>query len=479
MVINEELKPAIVWFRQDLRLEDNEALNVASKEGRAIIPLYIIQDHLKLGTSSRWWIYHSICELNEELKKSGLSLIIRIGNPLDVLKEIIKETLAGSLFWNRCYEPENLKLDADIRKLSHFQDINIQSFNANLIVEPWEILNKQQKPFKVFTPFWKTWEKFDVKKPESLTKSFKFKSYFKNIHSESLMSLKLILKTEDASQLKNYWKPGASEAKQMLNRFLEEPILHYDQARDIPDLFGTSRLSPYLHFGEISPRMIWHTIMTKYRNSNASVECYLRQLAWREFAHHLLYHFPETVNVPLRKEFLDFPWKNDKVQLKAWQDGMTGYPLVDAGMRELKATGWMHNRVRMLVGSFLVKDLLIAWQYGADFFFDKLVDADLANNTLGWQWVSGCGADAAPYFRIFNPTTQAEKFDPDGNYIKKWVPELAKLPAKWIYEPFSAPEMILKIADLELGLDYPKPIVDHAKARLLALDALKQTKGYD
>lgn len=476
VTIEKKLQPVIVWFRQDLRVQDNDALNAAIKTNLPIIPLYIKEDdeHLKwgMGAASSWWLHYSLINLSQELKKIGLNFIIRKGICKNVLEELVKETSAGTLFWNRCYEPASIKRDSEIKADFQSHGFTVQSFNANLLFEPWDVCNKQKKPFQVFTPFWKTCLQSEIKFPSYLTPNVSYKSYSNKIHSESVDSLKLLPEIHWDAGFKKYWKPGSTSAEKVLIEFLEEDILHYKEARDRPDLKGVSHLSPYLHFGEISPRMIWQHVKLKF-DSEPKVECYLRQLGWREFAHHLLYHFPHTTSLPLRKEFMNFPWKNDADQLKAWQKGMTGYPLVDAGMRELWATGWMHNRVRMVVGSFLVKDLLIAWQFGAEWFFDTLLDADLANNTLGWQWVAGCGADAAPYFRIFNPTTQAEKFDPDGFYIRKWVPELKLLPTKWIHKPFDAPANVLEDAGVELGKTYPKPIVDHAKARNLALDALK------
>jgi deoxyribodipyrimidine photo-lyase len=477
-IIETSKKPVIVWFRQDLRVQDNDALNAAITSNLPIIPLYIKEEDSeqkwKMGAASSWWLHYSLINLTQELKKIGLKLIIRKGVCKNILKNILEETSAGTLFWNRCYEPASIKRDSEIKLEISEEGVKVKSFNANLLFEPWDIQNKQNKPFQVFTPFWKSCLQNQIKAPAYLKEKI-YNSYVHKLHTETIDDLKLLpIITWDAG-FKTYWKPGSTHAEIILNDFLKEDVLHYKEKRDRPDIKGVSFLSPYLHFGEISPRMIWQQVTNRFQ-SDPQVEPYLRQLGWREFAHHLLYHFPETENMPLRKDFLNFPWKNDTNQLKAWQTGMTGYPLVDAGMRQLWQTGWMHNRVRMVVGSFLVKDLLIDWQLGASWFFDTLVDADLANNTLGWQWVAGCGADAAPYFRIFNPTTQAEKFDPDGTYIRKWVPELSSLPTNWIHKPFSAPENVLRSAGVDLGTTYPRPIVDHAKARDLALEALK-TKG--
>lgn len=467
----------IIWFRQDLRLDDNPALQKALEKGEAIIPLYIWapeeEGEWAPGGATKWWLHHSLKSLDEQLQKVGLSLIIRKGKSLDVLKEVIKETGAKGVFWNRRYEPAIIKRDSLIKSILHDEKISVQSFNSALLFEPWEIKNKQGKPFQVFTPFWKNCCTHPTPQPLS----YKLPSLKPaRILSLKIEDLELLPRIQWDEGIKKMWTPGAMEAKQVLAQFLDEAILTYPELRDRPDLPGVSRLSPYLHFGEISPRMIYAEILKKYGTRHPETETYLRQLGWRDFAHHLLYHFPSTPAHPLRKEFLDFPWDDNLQALHAWQKGLTGYPIIDAGMRQLWTTGWMHNRVRMLVGSFLVKDLFIPWQEGAKWFWDTLVDADLANNTLGWQWVAGCGADAAPYFRIFNPVTQSEKFDPQGNYIRKWVPELAKLPEKWIHKPWETPELILRGASIELGKTYPKPIVDHASARERALEAFKNLR---
>jgi deoxyribodipyrimidine photo-lyase len=284
-------------------------------------------------------------------------------------------------------------------------------------------------------------------------------------------------KIDWATGIRATWTPGEAGAQRELRRFLRDDFERYASERNLPGKTGTSRLSPHLHFGEISPREVWHVLLAHRNAANAiSVDAYLRELGWREFAYHLLFHFPFTTNEPLRREFMRFPWRTDRKLLKAWQDGRTGYPLVDAGMRELWATGWMHNRVRLVVASFLTKHLRIRWEEGAYWFWDTLVDADLANNTLGWQWTSGCGADAAPYFRIFNPLLQSEKFDPDGDYIRHWLPELTYIPTPWIHKPWLAPERILSDAGIQLGSTYPLPIVVHEEARREALAAFENIR---
>ncbi len=466
-------QPTIVWFRLDLRLEDNPALDAALQKNVPIIPIYIFatqeEGDWPSGGASRWWLHHSLECLSNELKALDLKLIIRTGNSENVLNDVIKSTQANAVFWNRCYDPAIIKRDAAVKEnlLSH--GVEAKSFNASLLFEPWTIFNKQKKPFQVFTPFWKTCMAMaEPEKPLPIIQN----KHFKSVEVESLTvdSLGLLPKIHWDNGIEATWKPGTTAAKKILAEFLSGAIYDYKNLRDRPDLPGVSRLSPYLHFGEISPRMIWYGIKQSCDIQNESVECYLRQIGWREFAYHLLYHFPQTPLKPLRSNFDHFPWVQNADQLKAWQKGKTGYPIVDAGMRQLWATGWMHNRLRMIVGSFLVKDLLISWLRGAEWFWDTLVDADLANNTLGWQWIGGCGADAAPYFRIFNPITQGEKFDPEGFFVRQWVPELTLLPNQWIHKPWETPPEVLKKCGIILGTTYPHPIVDHAEAREKALN---------
>ena len=471
------MNPSIVWFRHDLRLEDNPAFEAAAEQKGPVIPVFIWspgeEGDWKPGEAANWWLHHSLANLNAELQEMGLHLIIREGESLPVLQQLIRETDAASIFWNRRYEPAIVARDAVVKSALHEMDIYVESFNASLLFEPWEIENQQKKPFKVFTPFWNHYLEIMLPpvpepKPKQVLAPAKWPI------SVPLKKLELEPFVDWTGGLQETWTPGAKAAKKRLQHLLDTILLNYSSYRDCPGIFGTSHLSPYLHFGDIGPRQIWYAVQDRiHGEKNKDIVhnawAFLRQLVWREFAFHLLFHFPNTTDQPLREEFESFPWKADPHHLKAWQKGQTGYPAVDAGMRELWHCGWMHNRIRMVVASFLVKDLLIPWQQGAKWFWDTLVDADLANNTLGWQWTAGCGADAAPYFRIFNPTLQGEKFDPDGVYVRKWVPELAKLPNKWIHHPWQAPIQILHEAGVELGKTYPYPIVDHAHARDHAL----------
>lgn len=475
---------SVVWFRHDLRLEDNPALLAAVKHGGSIIPVFIWAPEEETpwepGGASRWWLHQSLMSLNAELQKRGSRLVIRHGPSLGTLQTLVRKAGAQAVFWNRRYEPALVKRDAKIATELRADGVTVQSFNAALLFEPWEILNKQGKPFQVFTPFWKAC----LASPQPaapLPAPTHLRAKAKWPKTVPISKLDLEPRLDWASGLRATWTPGSQGALAQMEHFVKEGLLGYAGNRDRPDREGVSRLSPHLHFGEIGPRQVWHAVRKRSRVSRKAdagrgAEAYLRQLGWREFAYHLLFHFPHTTDHPLRPDFAAFPWKKDARGLRAWQRGRTGYPMVDAAMRQLWTTGWMHNRVRMVVASFLIKDLLLRWQEGARWFWDTLVDADLANNTLGWQWTAGCGADAAPYFRVFNPVGQGEKFDADGTYVRQWVPELAGLPDKWIHRPWEAPRDVLRDAGVELGRTYPKPIVDHDVARRRALQALTTMK---
>lgn len=476
---------AIMWFRNDLRLSDNPALAAANRHGGDIIPIFIWapdeEGEWPPGAAARWWRHQSLTNLDKALRKNGSRLVVRRGGSLAELENIIEETGATGVFWNRRYEPAVTARDAMIKEALRSNGLEAQSCNGALWHEPWEIQNKSGQPYQVFTPYWKTClERGDPDQPLQARRTLPTPEAWPE--SLAIDDLHLEPTIDWAGGLRNVWEPGEAGAERRLRRFLDHAFPEYSRNRDRPDLEGTSRLSPHLHFGEISPRQIWHGLKRHAEKqgwpaSRWRCSQYLTEIGWREFAHHLLYHFPHTPREPLRPEFAKFPWRRGTALLRTWQKGRTGYPLVDAGMRELWATGWMHNRVRMLVASFLVKDLLIPWQEGAAWFWDTLVDADLANNTLGWQWTAGCGADAAPFFRVFNPISQAEKFDPHGEYIRRWVPELKELSDRWIASPWEASEDVLARAGICLGKDYPKPVVSHAIARQLALEAYQKIKG--
>lgn len=481
------LAPVIVWFRQDLRLSDNPALTAAAAAGRLVIPLYIL-DRESAGSrapggASRWWLHHSLEALSRSLAERGLRLVLRRGPAGPVLERLIAETRARSVYWSRGYEPWAIRRDGAIRAALQAAGVAVESFSAALLFEPWEIATKGGAPYRVFTPFWRACLAADGPGPPLPVPAFSESSKAAGpVAGDPLDSWGLQPVAPDwAGGLRAAWQPGEAAAQRLLRDFLENGLHGYAANRDRPDLVSTSRLSPHLHFGEIGPRQVWHAV---YRLSavgdgeaDAGPRKFLAELGWREFSYHLLYHFPDLPEAPLQLRFADFPWEESPEALRAWQRGRTGYPFVDAGMRQLWQTGWMHNRLRMVTASFLVKHLLVPWQAGAAWFLDTLVDADLANNSAGWQWVAGCGADAAPYFRIFNPVAQGEKFDPQGEYVRRYVPELAGLPDRWIHRPWEAPPEALRAAGVRLGETYPQPIVDHATARRAALAAYEAVKG--
>jgi deoxyribodipyrimidine photo-lyase len=408
-------QPALLWFRLDLRLQDNPALAEAAAHGGPVIPLFIWDEAGERpwspGAASRWWLHHSLLALQTALRDRGSDLIIRRGEAKEVLRELLRETGATALFWNRRYEPAVIARDTALKSEFNQAGIEVHSGNGSLLFEPPAIKNQSGQPFQVFTPFWK----HCLSREAAPVRTGRIPPLPPHCpRSVAVAELKLLPSLRWDQGLAERWQPGEAGAQRRLKAFLNRAA-DYDDQRNFPGTAGTSSLSPHLHFGEISPSQVRAALPRT--GSGASV--FFKEIGWREFAYHLLYHFPHTAGQPLRPDFAAFPWKNDPAGLRAWQRGRTGYPIVDAGMRELWATGWMHNRVRMIAGSFLVKDLLIDWRAGAAWFWDTLVDADLASNTLGWQWTAGCGADAAPYFRIFNPTLQGEKFDPAGTYVRR------------------------------------------------------------
>lgn len=434
-----------------------------------------------MGAACRWWLHQSLASLDRAMEKSGNCLTIRKGDYFLSLQNIIRETGATAVFWNRCYDPSFRIIDRQIVENLKEMNVSVHTFNGSLLFDPENTTNKAGKPYQVFTPFWRAC--LGGPTPDKpLPVPALPRSPIKMSNSVPLDSLKLEPQIDWTAGIRSTWNPGEEAVTKHFRNFLEYDLLKYDETRDRPDLNRGSRLSPHLHFGEISIRQIWHDVHSQLttehkRAMHRNARSFLRQLGWREFAYHLLYHFPHSTLRPLRAEYECFPWTENSSALKAWQRGKTGYPLIDAGMRELWTTGWMHNRVRMVTASFLVKHLVISWQEGAEWFWDTLVDADLANNTLGWQWVAGCGADAAPYFRIFNPMTQGIKFDPNGDYVRRWVPELARLPAPWIHKPWEAPPLLLKECGIVLGKTYPNPIVDHQQARERALQLFYSWKS--
>lgn len=468
--------PCIVWLRRDLRIQDNNALIEASKSNQPIIVVYIHSDHRvrKQGKASALWLLESLRAFSRDLQNRGLQLVLRKGDPKKILVELVKESRATKVFFNKSYEPDQLEQDIDIARELKKRNVDVEMSSGNVLIEPWDLYNKQQKPFQVFTHFWKAVIERPFMAPRKAPSSF---FGYKKLTTATVDDLGL-----PSGEMPKQWTPGEIGAKSKYHHFLKHVISDYNVTRDIPSCVGTSLLSPHLHFGEISVRTIMHDIVNLVegdllhllknpRKDQLGIECFAREIGWREFAAHLLYHFPHTQKKPLREKFEEFPWIEDKNALISWQKGMTGYPIVDAGMRQLTQTGWMHNRVRMIVGSFLVKHLLISWQKGEAWFWDMLFDADLASNILGWQWVQGCGADAAPYFRIFNPVLQGEKFDKDGKYIRQFIPELKDFPNSFIHKPWLAPKDVLQTTQ------YPRPIVNHDFARKRALEAFEKIKN--
>jgi len=469
--------PTIVWFRQDLRLADNPALAAAAARG-PVLPIYVLDPAGGMGGASRWWLHGSLSALSRDLAKLGAPLILRRGDASEILAALAAQTGADAVFWNRCYEPDTIARDKALKASLAARGLEARSFNAALLAEPWEVKTGSGEPYKVFTPFWRALSacapfEAPLPAPKRLTP-------VAHVESDDLDAWPLRpTKPDWAGGLRETWRPGEGEAARRLSAFLDELVADYAAARDLPSVEATSRLSPHLHFGEISPRQIWHAADVFARAEPAAalgINAFLRELGWREFSHHLLFHWPDIVERAWKPAFDDFPWERNAAALAAWRKGLTGYPIVDAGMRELWHTGYMHNRVRMVAASFLIKDLMIDWREGARWFEGTLVDADLANNRASWQWVAGSGADAAPFFRIFNPVMQGEKFDADGAYVRRWVPELARLDSRFIHKPWEASPALLAEAGIVLGETYPRPIVDHAEARARALKAYENVK---
>ncbi len=467
----------IVWFRQDLRVHDNPALFAGARRGN-VLPVYILDDvtpaHWRMGAASRWWLHHSLTALAEDL---GEIVLLR-GDPRVVVPALVKTTRASALYWNRCYEPFAIARDKALKAQLQTDGIEVESFNASLLHEPWEVATRDRAPFRVFSPFWRACSAHEVALP--LRAPSKLKIARADVAAGHLDDWGLLPRNPDwACNWRNWWRPGEAGALARFDEFVAADLAGYAQLRDRPDLRSSSCLSPHLHFGEISPRQIWARLSLEQHEParRAGINKLLIELGWREFAYHLLFHFPKLPDANWRDAFDSYPWLDRPADLEAWRRGRTGYPFVDAGMRQLWHTGWMHNRARMVAASFLVKHLRIDWRLGEAWFWDTLVDADLANNAAGWQWVAGSGADAAPYFRIFNPITQGQKFDPEGDYVRRWCPELAQLPREYIHAPFNAPVDLLRRCGVRLGTTYPYPIVAHDEARRAALAGYEQIRA--
>lgn len=474
----------VVWFRQDLRLEDNPALSQACKQCDSVICVFIDdpldQTVSQLGEASRVWLHHSLHSVDESLREKGNGLVYLQGDSLALLEKLVRDTGATRIFWNRCYDPVSIERDKLIKVA--LKELEPSTSNGILIFEPWENLKGDGTPYRVYTPFWRAAarhmdERRNLLEPVPTPRQIPAieKSVMGSVKGRTpLDKLGYLPAKPWPAQMMSQWQVGEAAAKKKLAAFLKKNVTNYDEGRNLPAQSGTSQLSPHLHFGEISPRVI----IKKLANGRALAtleggeETFAKEIVWREFAYCLIFHFPHTIDNPLDKRFERFEWaKGTAVHLRRWQRGQTGVPIVDAGMRELYATGWMHNRVRMIVASYLVKNLLVPWQSGEEWFRDTLVDADLASNAMGWQWTAGCGADAAPFFRVFNPVLQGEKFDKQGVYVRRWVPELQALADKFIHKPWELP------GEDRQALDYPEPLVDLKVTRLRALDAFAKLKG--
>ncbi|WP_144639952.1 cryptochrome/photolyase family protein [Bordetella genomosp. 13] len=479
------LPPAIVWFRDDLRLADNPALARAAKSGAPLVCVYVLDevhpDARVLGGASRWWLHRALQALDAALAEQGGSLLLLRGDETRAIAGLADAVGAGAVYWNRRYAQAQRNVDAGLKAALRQRGLTVESAGGSLLFEPWEVKTGSGGPFRVYTPFWRAAGKLgSVAQPLPAPRALSFAPLPATLPMRaSLEDLKLLPQPPEpdwAGGMREAWIGGESAAMQALGGFLKRGLQGYAAGRDRPDQQATSRLSPYLRFGEISPRQAWHAAQAADGDGR---EKFLAELGWREFCYSLLYHYPDLPTRNFRREFDHMPWRDDAAGLRAWQRGQTGYPLVDAGMRQLWTTGWMHNRVRMVTASFLVKHLLIDWRVGEAWFWDTLVDADPASNAANWQWVAGCGADAAPYFRVFNPIIQGTKFDPKGDYVRRWVPELAGLPASVIHEPWKASANQLAAAKVRLGRDYPKPIVVHEEGRKRALEAFATLTGKD
>lgn len=468
--------PVIVWFRRDLRLADNRALAAAAETGAPVIPLYIREPDENgngpLGAAQRWWLHHSIASLSASLRQRESALVLRCGDPLEIIGEIVTITGADRVYWNRRYDPRGIAIDRPLKETLADRALTVESFAGQLLHEPMRLLSTSSRPYRVFTPFWRAIESGHepeppIDEPARLTAPDSWPK------SERLEDWSLLPEKPDwAETFNEVWTPGEEGAASHLATFIEDGIAGYKTNRDFPGVEGTSLLSPHLAFGEITPARIWDA--TRGLQQTEGVATFRKELAWREFSYHLLFHNPDLPRQNVDRRFDSFPWLKNDEHFSGWTKGLTGFPIVDAGMRQLWRHGYMHNRVRMIVASFLIKDLLIDWREGETWFRDTLLDADPANNAASWQWVAGSGADAAPFFRVFNPVLQGEKFDPDGAYVKRFVPELEQLEPRYIHRPFAAPASVLASAGIELGKTYPKPIVDHAIARERALAAFRE-----
>ena len=466
----------IFWIREDFRIDNNPALSFATNNHENVIALYIYNNNEfdNKREAQKWWLFKSLESIKTELSKFKINLEILKGDELDIFSKLKKKDDV-CIYWNKIYEPDVISKGKKIRDLFIKNEIEYKYFKGNILNEFQEVTKNDGTPFKVFTPFWRTAEQIYLNQPPSKNYTVKKRTKAINFFKNSLDLKNILPNKKWYEKFDKYWKVSENDSKKILKDLLENKIQDYGTNRDIPSINGTSRLSPYLKFGQIHVNTIWKKC-SELKSKGIGYRKYINELGWREFSHSLINYFPEFLKGNFRKEFDKFPWAKNEKFLKAWKKGMTGYPIVDAGMRELYETGWMHNRIRMVVGSFLVKHLRINWVEGEKHFRNCLLDFNKANNVAQWQWVAGCGADAAPYFRIFNPILQGEKFDKEGIYVKKWVPELNKVPAKFIHKPWEMEIKYQEAIKTIIGKDYPQPIVIHEKARAAALDAFQSLK---
>ena len=478
-------KPVVVWFRDDLRLADNPALAAAASLGRPIVALYCLDEggaRRPVGGATRWWLHQSLASLSASLAEHRVRLVLRRGRPEEIVPEVVRDSGATAIHWNRRYGLPERTLDGALKVALEQQGVEVASHNGHLLLEPWTVRTKSGDWFKVFTPFWKSAREqlFAIRQPLPVPT---IRGADVPLRSDPLSSFGLEPTRPDwAGGLRQTWTPGEATARARLADFLEDSLARYAADRNSPSADATSNLSPHLRFGEISVVTVWHAAQHHAAAngiSETALAKFLAELGWREFSYNLLFHFPDLQNRNFQPRFDGFPWqKPDEEALEAWRRGLTGYPIVDAGMRQLWQTGIMHNRVRMIAASFLVKHLLVHWKTGEEWFWDTLVDADPANNAASWQWVAGSGADASPYFRVFNPVAQGEKFDQAGDYVRNFVPELGKLPLTIVHKPWTASSEILRNFGVTLARNYPEPIVDHAAARERALAAFDRLKSH-
>ncbi len=460
----------LVWFRNDLRLANNPALTHACADGAPVACLYILDE--RAGAASRWWLYHSLTALGRDIAARGGFLILRRGDPVAVISGLAAELDVAGVHVARAHEPYLRETDRALDAALKQRGVGLHRHLSSSLFPPERIVSQNGTPYGVYSPFAKACFALGV---PTLNAPAPPHLHGVAATSEALEDWQLLPQKPDwAGGMRAAWTPGEAGAAARLDEFLAGPVHDYAAARDYPGQAGTSRLSPHIHFGEISPHELWHRAAAM--GSGKGVHTFLKELLWREFSLNLLWQHRELRQHPIRAEFNRFPWVRDAAALRAWQRGLTGVPIVDAGMRELWQTGWMHNRVRMICASYLVKHLLQPWQDGEAWFWDTLCEADEAANAASWQWVAGCGADAAPYFRIFNPVLQAQKFDPDATYIRAYVPELAKLPNAALHAPWEADESLLRHAGVRLGVAYPRPLVSLEDGRARALAALAQIK---